>query len=171
MLKSLGKSSISEFILHSDEVAADDMQDESVKDSVVGNEVIKKPNAVMHFYGIIYSQFVADLIMNEEYGLVRYLSSEIRHGVMPNQMRSVFEAESLVTEIDADGNYKQNNFWVSKYKSLLNDHTKTLLKNRLNTFSSDVDKLIKASNSWTVPLTTTLINSASKDVKTPRSFF
>ncbi|GKW33485.1 hypothetical protein PEC730217_22650 [Pectobacterium carotovorum subsp. carotovorum] len=165
MLKSFSQESISDFMLHSDEIAIDDMQDEPVKNSSIENVVIKKPNAVMHFYGIIYSQFVADLIMNEDYGLVRYLSSEIRHGVMPNQMRSVFEAENLITEIDADGNYKQNTFWISKYKALLNDYTKTLLTNRLNTFSSDVDKLIKSSNSWTVPLTTTEINATSKNAK------
>lgn len=163
MLKSFGQDSISEFILHSDEAVSDDNKDDSENDKSTDNEDIKKPNAVMHFYGIIYSQFLADFVMNEEYGLVRYLSSEIRHGVMPNQMRSVFEAENLITEIDADGNYKQNNYWISKYKPLLSEYTKAMLTKRLNIFSKEIDDLIKVSNSWTIPLTTTLKNATSKN--------
>ncbi|EMN0394513.1 hypothetical protein RX418_001495 [Citrobacter freundii] len=155
MLKSFGQDSIKDFILQVDE--------EQIETESKDISVEEKPNAILHFYGVIYSQFIADFIMNEEYGLVRYLSSEIRHGVMPNQMRSVFEAEHLITEIDSTGKYKENTHWINKYEQELTTYDKIALSNILNKFSLDVDTLINKTNLWTKPLTATPVNAISKN--------
>jgi len=105
-----------------------------------------------YYYGVVYSQIINDFIMHNEFGLVRYLSSEIRHGVMPNQMRSVFEANKLVTSIGVDGDYEQNTHWINMYSHRLNEIGMLHLQKCLSEFSGKVDHLINKANQWTKPV-------------------
>ncbi|CAM3616506.1 hypothetical protein RAVI111496_02255 [Rahnella victoriana] len=163
-LKSFEEDTMKDFILEQNENAIDSENNDAPPPNINTEKSIPThSNAVMHYYGIIYSQFIDDFIMNEEYGVVRYLSSEIRHGVMPNQMRSIFEAEHLVTEIDSEGRYKNNKFWSEKYSRRLNVYTKERIMTVFTEFSRDVDTLITKSNSWTKPLTSTPQNAVSKN--------
>jgi hypothetical protein len=58
--------------------------------------------------------FVRDnFVSNNEFGLDAYLSTRIRHGTLPNHIRSVFEIYNLVTA-QTDGNYANNDFWQER---------------------------------------------------------
>ena len=62
----------------------------------------------------IFNQAVNDFALNENYGLDKYLSAEIRHVVFETQLRSCFEKTNLVTA-QKNGQYLWNDYWTQKY--------------------------------------------------------
>lgn len=62
----------------------------------------------------IFMQAVSDFALNENYGLDKYLSAEIRHIVFTTQLRSCFEKAELVT-VQKNGKYLPNTYWAKKY--------------------------------------------------------
>lgn len=79
-------------------------------------------------------------VMNNEYGygLDAYLSTRIRHGTLPNHIRSVFETFHLVTS-QTDGNYTFNEYWQNNLA--LPDSSMESLQSCLALFSSKVDSI------------------------------
>ncbi|MBR9867557.1 MAG: hypothetical protein GYB20_05700 [Oceanospirillales bacterium] len=112
------------------------------------DEELTSENAINHFYGVLYQKIVSDFIQDNDYGLVRYLSSEIRHGVMPNQLRSVFEAHKLITEKGPGNKYETNSHWDNIYKDTLSNDYLLVINKNLEEFSEQVDKLIDNANNW-----------------------
>ncbi|OSY90503.1 hypothetical protein [Klebsiella michiganensis] len=107
--------------------------------------------AKLYHYGIIYSNMINDFIMNSEYGLVRYLSSEFRHGVLPNQIRSVFEADSLVTLKISDNTYEEPTFWLTKISNI-DTNEKKHLNSCIQEFSNKIDSFIVDTNDLLIPI-------------------
>ncbi|MFC5429483.1 hypothetical protein ACFPTO_11830 [Paraburkholderia denitrificans] len=66
--------------------------------------------ALRDLYIAVRDRFVS----SNEYGLDVYLSVGIRHGTLSGQLRSVFEAEHLVTQKDDKGNYVLNEYWLQE---------------------------------------------------------
>lgn len=66
----------------------------------------------------IFIQIAKDFSLNENYGLDKYLSAEIRHVVFEEQLRSCFEKTKLVTMIDG-GQYSSNDIWRTRYSYVL----------------------------------------------------
>lgn len=62
----------------------------------------------------IFDTAVRDFALDENYGLDKYLSAEIRHIVFTTQLRSCFEKTRLVTSLK-EGTYLSNSYWVNKY--------------------------------------------------------
>ncbi|HHH0386568.1 TPA: hypothetical protein ACPZND_003023 [Yersinia enterocolitica] len=128
--------------------------DQEINDSIlIEDEDINSEISILYFYGNFYSKVINDFIMDHDYGLIRYLSSEIRHGVMPNQMRSVFESLSLVTEKGISGKYSSNEYWAKTYLDKLPILDVEYIQNQLDWFCGGVDELINKANSWTKPVT------------------
>ncbi|VYU34960.1 hypothetical protein [Metakosakonia massiliensis] len=137
---------------------------------ITSEETIK---AKTYHYSLIYSNLIDDFIMNNEFGLVRYLSSEIRHGVLPNHIRSVFEAEHLVTskvsDKDIRSSYEPPYFWLNEMKDL--EPTQLLLLNDyIIDFSASIDSLIQKTNNLIRPTTIPDLREY-KEAKTPDTAF
>lgn len=100
----------------------------------------KKSNILLR----IFRQAVQDFAMNENYGLDKYLSAEVRHVVFINQLRSCFEKNELVT-VQKNGQYLPNEFLAQKYNYLSYE----LIENLdiiLSNFSKVVDDILEDTN-------------------------
>jgi hypothetical protein len=88
----------------------------------------------------IFTQAVNDFALNENYGLDKYLSAEVRHIVFVTQLRSCFEKAQLVTS-QRNGKYLQNDYWMQKYdyvpKGLIHELDAILAE-----FSQKVDAIL-----------------------------
>ncbi|MFS7195564.1 hypothetical protein AB6866_04375 [Rahnella inusitata] len=152
---SLYKNELSVHIDHYMNLSKDGSEADATPD-----EILKNSNASAYHYNILYSNIINDFIMNNEFGLVRYLSSEIRHGFLPNHIRSVFEADGLVTYKVGDDKYEPPEFWLKQLK-WADTNTKEFITRVLNTFSQKVDALITDTNNSIKP--STLSESANPD--------
>ncbi len=141
-----------------------------LEDKLTSQEYAK---AKHYYYSIIYSNIINDFIMNNEFGLVRYLSSEIRHGVLPNHIRSVFEADNLVTsKISNDiakPSYEIPHFWLNEINNL-SSNEKLKVADHLTEFSSLIDTEIQATNNIIRPLTIPDLGEY-KEAETPSTAF
>jgi len=92
----------------------------------------------------IFTQARSDFALNENYGLDKYLSAEIRHNVFETQLRACFEKNELVT-VQKNGEYLSNTFWVQKYdyvpRSIVEELDICLAR-----FSRDVDTILAKVN-------------------------
>lgn len=95
----------------------------------------------------IYAKLLEDFVKNENYGLNKYLSTEIRHDVFFTQLRTGFEKFNLLTEVGMDEEYEDNQFWIREY-SIVSNNIMFPVLSRLNDFSKDIDTLLKEANSW-----------------------
>lgn len=86
---------------------------------------------------VAYFLSIRDLfIFNKEYGLNAYLSTRIRHGTLPNHLRSVFETYLLVTS-QTDNIYSENDYWKEKLN--LSEDKMQQVQDALRKFSEKVD--------------------------------
>ncbi|EKP0260571.1 hypothetical protein JFQ93_001841 [Aeromonas sobria] len=111
------------------------------------NLVIGKNHTDAVYYSLYY-QIYKDYILNNDFGVVRSLSSEIRHGVLPNQIRSVFEAYNLVTIMTSQNEYAPNEFWRDYFSQILRDRAVNRIDDTFKIFSKEVDKIIKEVTEW-----------------------
>ena len=95
----------------------------------------------------IYAKLLEDFVKNENYGLNKYLSTEIRHDVFFTQLRTGFEKFNLLTEVGLDEEYEDNQFWIREY-SIVSNNIMFPVLSRLSNFSKDIDTLLKEANSW-----------------------
>lgn len=107
------------------------------------------------FFRIIRDHFV----FNNDYGLDAYLSSKIRHGTLPNHLRSVFENFKLVTS-QANGVYLQNDYWKSHLA--LNEEKAAHIQVALATFSKKIDDVSKRLKDEWIQCRTELKNANQK---------
>lgn len=92
----------------------------------------------------IFLQAIHDFALNENYGLDKYLSAEVRHIVFVTQLRACFEKNELVT-IQKNGEYLSNLFWVQKY-NYVSSSIVDELDSCLRRFSRDVDTILTKVN-------------------------
>lgn len=75
-------------------------------------------------------------------GIVAYLSTRIRHGVLLGEIRPIFEKFKLITQKEGDSSiYRRNYYWDSKY-NFESTYVKDLIQNLLKDFSYKVDGVI-----------------------------
>lgn len=92
----------------------------------------------------IFETAVRDFAVNENYGLDKYLSAEIRHVVFVTQLRSCFEKTNLVTS-QREGKYLANDFWINKYY-YVNEGLVSRIDALLRQFSEQVDLILAQVN-------------------------
>jgi len=124
-------------ILHFDddgEISYEEAEKGKVIDTSDVSVVLYMPafRVFVSFFTHIRDTFVFD----KEYGLDAYISTRIRHGTLPNHLRSVFESYSLVTS-QTDGVYSDNDFWKERVK--LSKEEFVVLQKELSKFSQGVD--------------------------------
>ncbi|ACH66982.1 hypothetical protein VFMJ11_1726 [Aliivibrio fischeri MJ11] len=108
----------------------------------------RRENRKVFVFEQLYTKIIENYINNSNHGLVRSLSSEIRHGVLPNQIRSVLEALNLVTIVGVDGEYTKNQYWWDYNTQLANSDFVSYIDDCLKLFSKNIDALISEINSW-----------------------
>lgn len=94
----------------------------------------------------IYSMLFNDFVSNPNFGLDKYLSADIRHGVFIPHMRSNIENLRLLTEV-TDGEYENNTFWLNKYPYIIQELQDGLNK-ALKDFSLEFDTALNSANNW-----------------------
>lgn len=92
----------------------------------------------------IFLQAIHDFALNENYGLDKYISAEVRHNVFVTQLRSCFERNQLVT-IQKKGEYLPNSFWIQNYNYVSNVVVDEL-EVSLGVFSRNVDTILAKVN-------------------------
>ncbi|NOH77793.1 hypothetical protein F0247_22415 [Vibrio crassostreae] len=94
----------------------------------------------------IYREIVNDFVCNENYGLDKYLSADIRHGIFVSQIRSGIEKYNIITDIDEDGNYELNSIIDEKYPLLVHK-IKSRIHENICVFSKSFDDALNRANS------------------------
>ena len=97
-----------------------------------------KGNPAFDDFKKIFLEIRDYFVVSNEFGLDAYLSTRIRHGTLPNHIRSVFERLNLVTA-QSDGVYTENEFWNEKLN--LNSSKKDRLQSMLAEFSKEIDSI------------------------------
>ena len=148
------KSNLNEYRVKFENVKMVKDIDESMVESLfddISNEEDsenKKKNLKTYSYENLYEKVVKDFITDSNYGLARSLSSEIRHGVLPNKLRSVFEGLNLLTVVDLEGEYESNIYWRNYLENIANHEFANYVDGFLKSFSKDTDALIEEANTW-----------------------
>jgi hypothetical protein len=102
----------------------------------------KKEDAFKELYTLVRDRFVS----SSEFGLDVYLSVGIRHSTLEKHLRSVFEAQHLITQRGSDGKYEANLAWINEAtgESLPDEGQEAFRK-----FSQGIDALIaKLKSQW-----------------------
>jgi hypothetical protein len=85
-------------------------------------------------------------ISSGEHGLDGYLSVRVRHGVLQNQIRSIFEALHLISEKDTNtGEYLPNSYWESRFVDIT-ENQRSEIQGHLGAFSRKVDDVSQRLN-------------------------
>lgn len=92
-------------------------------------------------YEVFFSIFdlIRDKFLNSKYGIVAYLSTRIRHGVLEGELRPEIEKENLVFN-KTNGTYVSNDYWFRRYgiDKFMND----VINQELIRFSEVIDNIL-----------------------------
>lgn len=98
-------------------------------------------NPVFDIYMELFNA-VKDKFLNSQFGIVAYLSTRIRHGVLVGELRPIFETHNLITLKEGNSSqYRRNNHWDSTY-SHFSHIQKEQIQIILSNFASKIDGLI-----------------------------
>jgi hypothetical protein len=85
---------------------------------------------------------VKDKFLHSQFGIVAYLSTRIRHGVLVGELRPIFETHNLITlKEGSSSKYRRNVHWDLVYNTYRNEE-KAQIQITLSDFASKVDGLI-----------------------------
>ena len=98
-------------------------------------------NPVYDVYKVIFDA-IKDKFLNSKFGIVAYLSTRIRHGVLLGELRPIFEKHKLITQKEGESSvYRQNSFWENSLWDL-SSIERARIQSCLSEFSYSVDGLI-----------------------------
>ncbi|MAX90692.1 MAG: hypothetical protein CMK99_08120 [Pseudomonas sp.] len=92
----------------------------------------------------IFTTAASDFALNENYGLDKYLSAEVRHTVFLTQLRSCFEKTMLLTT-KKDGEYQTNEHWKTQY-NYVNPAIIERIDEVLKVYSKEIDEILTSIN-------------------------
>lgn len=98
-------------------------------------------NPVFDIYMELFNA-VKDKFLNSQFGIVAYLSTRIRHGVLVGELRPIFETHNLITLKEGNSSkYRRNIYWDMIYGNFAQDQ-KEQIQITLSDFASKIDGLI-----------------------------
>lgn len=98
-------------------------------------------NPVFEIYMELFNA-VKDKFLNSQFGIVAYLSTRIRHGVLVGELRPIFETHNLITLKEGNSSkYRRNNFWDLIYNNY-SQVQKEQIQITLSDFASKIDGVI-----------------------------
>lgn len=95
----------------------------------------------------IINSLMIEFLDNNDVGLDKNLSSEIKHGFFSDLICSKFNENNLITELDLEGNYQSNEYWLTYYE-IVSRKIMSGVDKSLNTFTNNFHKLIEEAESW-----------------------
>lgn len=123
------------------------LNDKSTNDIfIMDNNSALASNQKTQFLFQVYTSAVYDFALNEDFGLDKYLSAEIRHIVFITQLRSCFEKTHLLTSQD-NGIYQSNYYWIDKYNyARVNKAIIGSIDEAFKNFSKKIDNILSEVN-------------------------
>ena len=113
----------------------------SSKENTTTEKVEYSTNPVFDIYLELFNA-VKDKFLNSQFGIVAYLSTRIRHGVLVGELRPIFETHNLITLKEGQSlRYRRNLFWDLTYSNHSNTQREQI-QITLSDFSSKIDGLI-----------------------------
>lgn len=98
-------------------------------------------NPVFDIYVELFNA-IKDKFLHSQFGIVAYLSTRIRHGVLVGELRPIFENHRLITlKEGGSSKYRRNAHWDYIYNNFPSDY-KEQVQITLSDFSSRIDGLI-----------------------------
>lgn len=98
-------------------------------------------NPVFDIYMELFNA-VKDKFLNSQFGIVAYLSTRIRHGVLVGELRPIFETHNLITLKEGNSSkYRRNVYWDLMYSNY-SQAQKEQIQITLNDFASKIDGVI-----------------------------
>lgn len=98
-------------------------------------------NPVFDIYMELFNA-VKDKFLNSQFGIVAYLSTRIRHGVLVGELRPIFETHNLITLKEGNSSkYRRNFYWDMIYNNFAHEE-KEQIQITLSDFASKIDGLI-----------------------------
>lgn len=92
----------------------------------------------------IVLELVDFILFSKEYGLDGDISTRIRHGVLENQIRSVFVKNNIISKKSKDSTYENIDFWDNRGTELgVTQEVKIKIQDLLKDFSLKVDSVIQ----------------------------
>lgn len=122
-----------------------EIPDSEIKYQIEDRTILKGDKNII--VGRIINTLLVEYFNNKEVGLDINLSSEIRHGFFSNLICSSPQSKHLITELDENGNYKSNIYWL-EYYDIISDYILKGIDSLLVKFSSDFNKLIDVAENW-----------------------
>jgi len=111
--------------------------------SEIKNDPGKLQDAAFISFKSLFFELVDYFLFSPEHGLDGDLSTRIRHGVLENQLRSVFINNNLISKLKSDNTYKDIEFWSNLgLEKSYPDNCILKIQNILKEFSRSVDSLI-----------------------------
>lgn len=111
------------------------------EESTLSEKVEYSSNPVYDIYKELFDE-IKEKFLHSKFGIVAYLSTRIRHGVLLGEIRPIFEKHKLITQKEGEtSTYKKNQHWENMYpyeSNLSKGKIQTLLKD----FSYSIDGLI-----------------------------
>jgi hypothetical protein len=108
-------------------------------------EVKYSDSALLEVFHELFDS-ILDKYLFSKFGIVAYLSTRIRHGVLEGEIRPIFDKFNLIlSRIGSSNNYEQSKFWNQSHFRLTSTQ-KEKLHQILSKFSLTVDSLIEKIN-------------------------
>lgn len=106
------------------------------------NEIEYSKDADLDAYYKIFS-LIREKFLYSKFGIVTYLSTRIRHGVLLGELRPELEKNNLIFyKNKLKNSYEPNSYWLNN-PNLTDEEKKTLI-NIITKFSSEIDALINS---------------------------
>jgi len=111
------------------------------EESVESEKIEYSNNPVYDIYIEMFEAIKEKFLYSKD-GIVAYLSTRIRHGVLLGEIRPVFEKFKLITQKEGDTSmYRRNYYWDNIYKNE-SAYTQAIIQDLLKEFSYSIDGLI-----------------------------
>ena len=111
------------------------------KDGSESEDVTFSDNPGFDIYKELFDA-IKEKFLYSKFGIVAYLSTRIRHGVLLGEIRPIFEKHKLITQKEGDSEeYRINNHWIDRFRYDSED-IKNKAQELLKKFSFEVDGLI-----------------------------
>jgi hypothetical protein len=105
-------------------------------------EVKYSDSALIEVFSELFD-LIIDKYLFSKFGIVAYLSTRIRHGVLLGEIRPEIEKQNLILSRIGESNfYEYSNFWNKSFFDL-NEAQKESLHNVLSNFSLKIDNIIE----------------------------
>ena len=112
------------------------------KDKYKETEVKYSDSALLEVFSELFD-LIIDKYLFSKFGIVAYLSTRIRHGVLLGEIRPEIEKQNLIlSRIGNSADYEQSKFWNKQFFNL-NEFQKKSLHGILSKFSLKIDTIIE----------------------------